>query len=239
MENQPISSSPYGSSIKSDSIKQPIVRPQAKVNLLAPILSTFLVTAVVFGIGGYYLGKQSSNSQDVSIQPAPSAKTMNDAQTNQVINTNKSTYLDQKNSFSFEYPLNLKPLELSNGVVSFLPEDVYDSCKAAQGSKDMQAFEPCYKAVFNLNGFEMNPVEDYSKYSSSNKEVAKLSAYTDSQGRTWDAGLVLGQVYNFNAFSTVDNKPIKISFQYGFDAPSQEKVISFFNEILSTFKFTN
>ena len=47
----------------------------------------------------------------------------------------------------------------------------------------------------------------------------------------------MGQVYNFNAFTTINNDFIHISFQYGFNTPSEQEILDFFNQILSTFKF--
>lgn len=240
MENQPIANPSDISSSNLTSVGQPTLPPQTKTNLMMPILVTFLVSGVVFGFGGYFLGKQSSNPQNISTESTqPTTTEMNDSKPSNAVNVDKNTYVDQKNKFSFSYPSNLKPFELANGVVSFLPQDVYDACKSAQGSKDIQAFEPCSKAQFNLNGFEVSPTESYSKYSSDNENIAILSTYTDSQDRTWNTGLVLGQVYNFDAFGTVDSRPVKISFQYGFNAPSEKEVVSFFNEILATLKFTN
>lgn len=223
----------------STSSDQPQIHSQPKSNMMMPVLVAFVATAAIFGIGGYYFGKQMVPSQNVVTQPATqTAKEMQEPEQSPSIAEDKSTYVDPKNTFSFEYPSNLKPFELPNGVVSFLPQEVYDDCKSVQGSKDIEAFEPCLKAQFNLNGFEVSPAESYSEYSSKNKDFAVLSVYTDSQGRTWNTGLVFGQVYNFDAFATIDSKPIRLSFQYGFHAPTEKEVLTFFNEILSTFKFT-
>ncbi len=175
------------------------------------------------------LGAISSNLQTEIINPKQ----------DNVFNADKNTYVSQQHKFSLKYPASLKPLELANGVVSFLPQEVYENCRLAQGSKDFQAYDPCFKAKFNLNGIEVDPAENYAEYSSSNKDVAILSIYTDTQNRIWNTGLVLGQVYNFDAFGTVDSKLMRISFQYGFDAPSEIEVITFFNEILSSIESTN
>lgn len=63
MENQPITNSSDVSATNPITVSQPPVQPQTKTNLIMPFLVTFLVSATLFGFGGYYLGKQSSVNQ--------------------------------------------------------------------------------------------------------------------------------------------------------------------------------
>lgn len=197
--------------------------------VLIILLLVSLVTNGYFVYQNYYLKqKVASETEPTKTAPTPIISLSKDTK----------TYFNESHQFSFDYPQNLKPYELSNGVVTFLPEDVYDACKTAHESenKDMQAFEPCYKAIFNFNGFEPNPTENYEEHAKDIKDFAKLSTFTDDGNRIWQTSLVLGQVYNFTAFSKTDNTLIKLSFQYGFNAPSEEKILDFFSQILSTFK---
>src|SRR3990167_7565819 len=77
MENQPTTNPSDISSPNSTVINQPLILPQTKTNLMMPILATLLVSAVLFGAGGYYLGTQSSKTssseQQTEISPSPYA----------------------------------------------------------------------------------------------------------------------------------------------------------------------
>lgn len=63
MENQSIANPSDISSINPAAINQPPIQPQTKTSLIIPILITLLASAVLFGVGGYYLGTQSIKSQ--------------------------------------------------------------------------------------------------------------------------------------------------------------------------------
>jgi hypothetical protein len=103
MENQPITS-PSGISSTNSELAQPSIPPQTKTNLVMPIVLTLLVSGVIFGFGGYYLGKQQSNSQTYSVkQPIPSPSTQEIITTiSPSPNSEKSTYSNQ--NFTFDYP---------------------------------------------------------------------------------------------------------------------------------------
>lgn len=145
-----------------------------------------------------------------------------------------NTYIDPKNRFSFDYQINLRPLELSSGVVTFLPSIVYDVCKKGLETKDAKSLDTCRIGMFNLTGFEISSTKSYEAFTKANKGAAILGTYTDDKGRVWKTSLILGEVYNYDAFTTVNGKTIRISFQYSSTPPSQDKVINFFNQILST-----
>jgi len=220
-------------------MKQHLIR-LIVIALLFLVLFIFATLLKSRPVEEHGLGAIPSNLQKISTPSAQSTARGKISPTQKnVFNADKNTYVSQQHKFSLKYPAGLKPLELANGVVSFLPQEVYDNCRLAQESKDFQAYDPCFNAQFNLNGIEVDPAENYAEYSSSNKDVAILSTYTDTQNRIWNTGLVLGQVYNFDAFGTVDSKLMRISFQYGFDAPLEIEVITFFNEILSTIESIN
>lgn len=75
MENQLITSPSDISSNNQAVVNQPLIPPQTKPNLILPILLTLLISGVVFGFGGYYLGI-SANKYDQQLT--------SEKQTNQV-----------------------------------------------------------------------------------------------------------------------------------------------------------
>ncbi|KUK79758.1 MAG: hypothetical protein XD95_0146 [Microgenomates bacterium 39_7] len=58
MENQPDSNPQNSQHLNSASVN-PDISPEQKMSLLFPVLITLLISAVVFGLGGFYLGKKS------------------------------------------------------------------------------------------------------------------------------------------------------------------------------------
>lgn len=73
MENQPIVNSSETAPINSAPINQAPTPVYVKTSLFVPILLTLLVSAIVFGFSGYYLGMQNSKStamtENTDIQP--------------------------------------------------------------------------------------------------------------------------------------------------------------------------
>lgn len=80
MENQPVTNPSENSTLPS----QPPVAVQTKTSLIVPILLTVLISAAVFGVGGYYFGKkslptnttqyQAETSPNPSIIPSPTSQ---------------------------------------------------------------------------------------------------------------------------------------------------------------------
>lgn len=109
MENQPTNRSDI-SSINTTPVNQPSLPQQTKTNVMMPVLVTLLVSAVFFGFGGYYFGKNSlSSSQKVvdvqqnEIPPSPSSSPLGEVsptpipQTSPGTNTNTVNGVDLKN----------------------------------------------------------------------------------------------------------------------------------------------
>lgn len=67
MENNQSDPNPQASQQLSNPIGQSQT-PQSKTNLLLPVLITLLISAVVFGFGGFYLGKKLSNTPNTQIE---------------------------------------------------------------------------------------------------------------------------------------------------------------------------
>lgn len=120
MENQPITNSPETTPLNSVPINQVPTPPYTKTSLFVPILLTLLVSAVVFGFGGYYLGMKSLNTQEITknIQNSPvptlSATPSNNstliptasAPSTSVSPANWETYTGSE--YSFRHPAGLK-----------------------------------------------------------------------------------------------------------------------------------
>jgi hypothetical protein len=113
MENQPITNSPETTPINSTPISQPTAPIQTKTNLVVPILLTVLVSAIVFGVGGYYLGKQPSNNVQQPVanpnQPTTTLPTeVLPSPTNTPTPVSLTTYTSSFEKLSFKYPTNWK-----------------------------------------------------------------------------------------------------------------------------------
>lgn len=120
MENQPITNPLETTSVNSAPISQPPVPTQVKTNLLIPILLTFLVSAIVFGFSGYYLGTQNSRStsltENANVQPTPTTQSSLVNTTSPTIIPTEKPQVDETASwgkytetrevrFSIKYPL--------------------------------------------------------------------------------------------------------------------------------------
>ncbi len=79
MENQPITNSLETTPVNSAPVNQSPVPTQIKTSLFIPVLSAVLVTAIVFGFGGYYFGTRTVAPQQYVNQnqqvPATSPET--------------------------------------------------------------------------------------------------------------------------------------------------------------------
>ncbi len=113
MENQPTTNSHETAPVNSAPINQSPIPTQVKTNLLAPILSTVLVCAVVFGLGGYYIGKQFSNNvqQPVANQNQPTTTLPTEvlpSPTDTPTPVSLTTYTSSFEKLSFKYPSDWK-----------------------------------------------------------------------------------------------------------------------------------
>lgn len=117
MENQSITNPSETTPINSVPIVQPYAPVQTKTSLVMPILLTVLVSGILFGVGGYYLGKQLSDSaqQLVANQNQP-ATAMPKISPTEVLPSpidtptpvSLTTYTSSFEKLSFKYPSNWK-----------------------------------------------------------------------------------------------------------------------------------
>lgn len=121
MENQPIANPSENTPVDSIPISQPTAPTQFNTNLLVPILSSILLSGIVFGFGGYYLGvKQNSvaNNEQKPLETVTSTpQTQNIAASPTTIPsiTAQSKTYDGK-FLSFNYPTSLFVWSFGRGV---------------------------------------------------------------------------------------------------------------------------
>lgn len=113
MENQPFTNPSDISSTNSTRANQPSIPSQTKTNLMLPVLLTLLVSGVIFGFAGYYLGKQGSQPQQYVNQNQPVATSSPETSSLQsqlspsVSSAPKAslkTYTSSFEKLSFQYP---------------------------------------------------------------------------------------------------------------------------------------
>lgn len=92
MENYPTTNHSDTFSTKSTEFAQSTVPSQTKVNTITPLLIIFLVSAVLFGFSGYYLGKQSSSTKKIvdTTQALPVPSPLTEPQSSPIITPNIS-----------------------------------------------------------------------------------------------------------------------------------------------------
>lgn len=137
MENQLFTNSNVSNN--PEPISQPVTPPHAKTNLvLLPILLTALISAVIFGIGGYYLGSRTLKVQETSLKvssPTPIIESENNKLTSSrfpfpIVRTKtKTNYTDwtlykDKSGYSFYYPKNWFISEGGNQVQNWDPNNI-------------------------------------------------------------------------------------------------------------------
>lgn len=135
MENQPVASSNVPNN--PESISQPVTSSQAKSSLVLPILFAALISAVIFGMGGYYFGSRTPKTQKTSLvvsSPTPIATNENNKLAGMqfpfpVVRTKtKTNYADwtlykDKSEYSFYYPKNWFVSEGGSQVQSWDPNN--------------------------------------------------------------------------------------------------------------------
>lgn len=84
------------------------ISPKQKTSLLIPVLITLLISAIVFGGGGYYFGKLSSVTQPVTQyeQPTPTPVAINEPNVSPISDPTSQwqTYSDPSLNVQFKYP---------------------------------------------------------------------------------------------------------------------------------------
>lgn len=147
MENQNPTNPPE-SNMVNPSDEQLMTASVNKTNLLLPILITFLASAVIFGIGGYYVGSQLSNTSltnenTIAATPKPSSQVFNSSTPSESpeLNSDWKTYTDSDKNFSFQYPADWTVVDSDNSkailkIIKYLPENSVDERYCRPGITD-------------------------------------------------------------------------------------------------------
>lgn len=189
-------------------VPQPTVLDKPKVNFVA-MLATGLVCSLVFGVGGYFLGKQSSQSQKylndeqnqfpITSTPTPESSSVPD----QITNWKMYTNLD----FTFKYPNSLDVGEVD-------PEYIVRLIDSKLVEKII-----IYRGKFADGIDNPNSKFEYSDGKIQNREAKIQKNYSYNE--------LIQISYEFK----IKNEDIIMSF-IGLD----QEVI---DQIISSFKFTN
>lgn len=188
-------------------------------------LIVIIIIAIVGLVAVFVFSKNTSifNETPISTQPASNQS--------EVVETSH-VYTNEEEKFSFEYPKELEPYTYSNGVVAFFNQEDIENCKKFQETQSSELQYACYKAIFNLSGFKVLSQNDYLQKVSSqtSEDVYTPRTIVDSQNRTWKTFQMLGEAFNFDAYTAYNNNYLVIHFQ------SQDERRNFFHQLLSSVK---
>jgi len=205
MENQNPINPPESNNV-NPLAKQTISASIDKTNLLVPILFTFLISAFIFGIGGYYLGKmnsQSTNLNDVSkTKPSPLIAQINHSPTPNSKKYNVAEdwkiYSNPQTDFSFKYPQDLFLREETGNANTV---SLYQSQALLNQAKNCtyylgQENDPCPPPVLSISYREYSKSE-ITDATSLNGEVGggmldNTVEIEAADGKAWIVGQPLG-----------------------------------------------
>jgi len=120
MENQPIINSSETASLNSAPIVQTSVPIETKTSFIVPIVLTVLLSAIVFGFGGYYLGIRSLNTkidlENIQTSPIPTLSPIPSNSPTSIPTVSTSSTSDSTvnwetytgSEYSFKHPAGLK-----------------------------------------------------------------------------------------------------------------------------------
>ena len=192
---------------------------------LLPLLMLGILTVIVIASGTYYLGK-SSNKPQVQI-PIVTSGFVNSSPTTQPSTISDPTanwqiYTNNKLGYLLKYPLNWKLVECPKDCDDKSSDDIGITSPEISCASGYQKF---FSIIINKHKFELP--KEYSR------EVINNVTITRHLGPALEGEYVLFKegtkeiVLNFNPFSI--EQPLC----------DQDKFYLIFNQILSSFKFTN
>lgn len=241
MENQDNIGSQNAQQIGQNVINQPpLSSEKPKINYLA-MTAVILACFVVFGFGGYYLGKQSSQSQkyvNSGQNQVPSTTTPqanNPAPTTNPSSTpdqtaNWKTYIDDIYKFSFKYPSDWK-LNCTN---TNLPDGWLDRniCDLVSPKALLDHGQISNGSYFVIGVSKPNP--NYANFSEYLDYSSKQYGYTfmDRKINSINGKIGLTKNKETNYLFERNGHIINANWIYS-ETPDD------INQILSTFKFTN
>lgn len=235
MENQPVTNPSDISSVTPSPINQPPIPPQTKTNLMMPVVITLLISAVIFGFGGYYFGKQSLTTQKVAenIQTSPTP-TSSPVLSPTVAPTGSDSITSFKTYKGTIYPYQVTyPVEFiyeNKDVTSEIERAVFNNSKSDQTLTSFM--------IYVLKGKLPDPSKIYIDKTGDQKLTGKyILAGTEGiyielpngQGGGEEAQIPRTEVY-------IERNGILYSFDFFGVSSSKNETI---NQVLSSFKFTN
>jgi len=248
MENQPITNSSDFSSTNPALVNKPAIPPQTKTGLMMPVLLTVLVSGAIFGFGGYYLGKQSSLSNSSAIQnktetfPSPTTQSIENV-------SDLATFTGTILPVSFEHSSKLKVYEGTKADQGFGVgiHVVYDYPDNPPRFLHVDSTLPTnFEDLKKLNVGEKYQdktitEEDITATRLVDKTIGEKSALIYEWNKLWE---IPGPVRDY--FIPYQNSYLHIRATYSNTLPSNDNnpmytfdYVSAFDQILSTFKFTN
>lgn len=128
-----------------------------KINLLWSVLITLFISAVVFGFGGYYFGKQTASFNQFQPTPVTTLEANNPSPTSAAVVEEKDeiagwkTYSNSDKNFSFRYPTDWTVENSDNSdvflkIIKHLPENSVDERYCRPGI--MNGGTDCYPEVW-------------------------------------------------------------------------------------------
>lgn len=225
--------------VGQNSNSQPVITPEKPKTNYLMIGGTVLACFVIFGFGGYYLGRQSSQSQkyvndgqnQVSSATVPQADnpTTNSSSTpDQTANWN--TYIDDIYKFSFKYPSDWK-LNCTNAN---LPDGWLDRniCDLVSPKALLDHGQISNGSYFVVGVSKPNP------------NYANFSEYLDYSSKQYGYTFMDRKINNINGkIGLTKNKETNYLFERNGHIINANWIYSEtpddINQILSTFKFTN
>lgn len=235
MGNQPTISSSDTSPVDSRTVNPSPLQPQIKTNLMMPIFVTLLMSAVVFGFVGYYLGRQSSVTQTVAenIQNLPiptsspllSSPTVSPAVSDSIADWETHTIKDASLTFSAPSEMTVRS-ETQKDSETGIPYSLN-----LYVEKDMG--QPNYYQLYGVYQWDIKYTQDALNAYKENLEPASIKNITLS-GFPALEGRVKGQRNRFVTYILTDKGMFSL-----FTAESTQMNKQITDQILATFKFTN
>lgn len=254
MENQPITNPSETTPISSAPVVQPSAPIQTKTNLVMPILLTVLVCAIIFGFGGYYIGKQSSigqqltsggqNTSGVILPSSPSPALTTPTSTTVNALDNMKVYTNTAFNFSFQYPSDLFVYQGSSqtdsqywsnkidggGPLELGQDGIWLNMSFSNPGPTMTSF---YNKVIDLKVNESISESAVTKLSDLNTNGIKGAVYFQGV----PANFAGESAYTYEAVWIKDSFVFRLNFS-AFTQNNLQNQKKTFDKILSTFKFT-
>lgn len=248
MENQRTNNVFDNSSTNPVIVIQPTVPPQTKTNLMMRILVTILLSGAVFGFGGYCLGKQSSLPKPPTLQsktevsPSPTSQSIENT-------SDLATFTGTVLPVTFQHSSKLKVYEGTKtdqgfGVGIHVAYDYPDNpSRFLHIDRTLPTNFEDLKRLKVGDKYQDKTIteEDITATRLEDRAIGGKSALVYEWNKLWE---IPGPVRDY--FIPYQNNYLRIRATYSNTLPSSDgnpmytfDYVSAFDQILSTFKFTN